>query len=195
MCRVKNIVFSFVASLLFIVTVGLLDLIYKNSHNNVSLAETIKEKIIHKKTTKYKFLDEEIAFYIESLSKDLDLDSDLIVAILMVENETFNPYAMNKNKNGTIDVGLFQINDKYLWATFQYTYWKSDIQLDPFNWKHNTFIAIHHIRYLFDHLHEEDKVIMAYNCGINGVRKDKIPKSTKIYLEKVKSNIEYLKTL
>ena len=195
MCRVKNIIFSFVASLLFIVVVSSLDLIYKSSHDNKGLVETLKERIGYKKTTKYKFLDEEVAFYIESLCEDLDLDSDLVVAILMVENETFNPLAMNKNKNGTVDVGLFQLNDKYLWATFQYTYWKTDVELDPFNWKHNSFIAIHHIRYLFDHLHEEDKVIMGYNCGINGVRKNKIPKSTKIYLEKVHNNLEYLKAL
>ena len=43
--------------------------------------------------------------------------------------------------------------------------------------------------------HEEDKVIMGYNCGINGVKKNKIPKSTKIYLEKVHDNLEYLKAL
>ena len=69
MCRVKNIIFSFVASLLFIVVVSSLDLIYKSSHDNKGLAETLKERIIYKKTTKYKFLNEEVAFYINSARK------------------------------------------------------------------------------------------------------------------------------
>ena len=98
--------------------------------------------------TKYKFLGNEVSAYICELSSELDLDSDLVVAILMTENPEFNPDATHRNENGTIDVGMFQLNDYYLWSTFKKDYWFENIELNPFNWKHNTYVALHHIQFL-----------------------------------------------
>lgn len=142
---------------------------------------------------KYDFIDYKIAVYIESLCEELNVDSDLIFAILMVENPEFNIEAINRNLNNTVDCGLFQLNDKYIWTDFKNRYWIKDIELDPFNWKHNSYLAIHHIKYLQDKLKVTDEIIMAYNCGITAVMKDEIPNSTKMYLAKVKNNIHLLK--
>ena len=143
--------------------------------------------------TKYNFLNGDVAIYIESLCEELNLDSDLVVAILMQENPSFDVNAINKNTNGTIDCGLFQLNDKYLWTVFKKAYWMDDVELDPFNWKHNSFIAIHHINYLAKKLKVVDDVIMAYNCGAGAVMNHKVPQTTKIYLNKVKNNMKLLK--
>ena len=143
--------------------------------------------------TKYKFLSSDVSDYICDLSSQLELDPDLVVAILMVENPEFNKDVAHKNENGTIDVGLFQLNDKYLWSTFKRNYWFSNIELDPFNWKHNTYIAIHHIKFLQTKMKITDDVIMAYNCGEGAVMNGTVPDSTYVYLAKVKNNIWLLK--
>ena len=111
----------------------------------------------------------------------------------MVENPEFNQEAIHRNENGTIDCGLFQLNDRYVWTTFKASYWFDNIELDPFNWKHNAYIAMHHIKALQDQLKLQDEVIMAYNCGIGAVMNETVPAATKVYLAKVKNNIVLLK--
>ena len=71
---------------------------------------------------KYQFLKKEMSDYICALCTEMEIDPDLIVAILMKENPEFDPEATHKNDNGTIDVGMFQLNDRYVWTTFKDTY-------------------------------------------------------------------------
>ena len=144
--------------------------------------------------TKYTFLPEEISNYICGLTDALELDTDLVIAILMKENPKFNPEAIHRNKNGTVDCGLFQLNDRYLWTEYKIKYWYKDLgELDPFNWKHNAYLAIHHIKTLDKQLKSQDEVIMAYNCGKQAVMSNRIPKTTKDYLSAVKNNLILLK--
>ena len=138
---------------------------------------------------KYKFLEPELSDYICELCSNMELDSDLVVARLMVENPEFNPDAIHKNENGTIDCGLWQLNDRYLWTTFKERYWFDNLELDPFNWKHNTYIALHHMKYLQDKFKVQDDAIMAYNCGDGAVMSGNIPDATYSYLIKVKNNL------
>ena len=147
--------------------------------------------------TKYDFMDKRKAVYIESLCKEVSVDSDLVFGHLMKENPTFDEFAINRdNVNGSVDVGLFQLNDYYLWTDFVPRYWIKGVDFNPFNWKHNAYIAVHHIAWLQKNLKVEDDIIMAYNCGLNAVLNDKIPTSTKeVYLVEVKNNINLLKKL
>lgn len=158
-------------------------------HTNFEHTE-IQQEIIE---SKYNFMPAEMSNYIVQLCNELELDSNLVVAILMQENPTFDPEATNKNKNGTMDCGLFQLNDRYIWTDFVPDYWFDiDIEFNPYDWKHNTFLALHHIQYLSDKLKVFDDVICAYNCGIGAVMNGNIPESTKIYLSKVKNNYALL---
>lgn len=143
----------------------------------------------------YPFLKKEISDYICSLSKELQIDSDLVVAHLMVENPTFDPEAIHKNENGTFDCGMFQLSDKWTYITFLPAFWDIDIEFDIFNWKHNTFIACHLIKDLNDSLKVQDDAIMAYNCGIGRVMNNTVPESTKRYLSSVKNNLIMLKNI
>ena len=89
---------------------------------------TIKVMTIHKKhnfdiepteavseIAKYPFLGNELSDYICELCEEMNVDSDLVVAHLMEENPEYNPVAIHRNENGTVDCGLFQLNDKYVW--------------------------------------------------------------------------------
>ena len=142
---------------------------------------------------KYQFLSKQLSDYICDYSSEIDINPNLVVSILMVENPEFNPEATHKNENGTIDCGLFQLNDRYLWTTFKKEYWFDNVELDPFNWKHNAFIAMNHIRSLQNQLKLTDEVIMAYNCGVGAVMNGTVPPATKVYLAKVKNNMVLLK--
>lgn len=141
---------------------------------------------------KYQFLKKELSDYICGLCNEMEIDSNLIVAILMKENPEFDPEATHRNENGTIDVGMFQLNDRYVWTTFKDNYWFDNVELDPFNWKHNTYLAVHHIEYLQKQLKVMDDVIMAYNCGIGAVMNGNIPDRTKSYYANVKLNMKLL---
>jgi|GEM_PF-2661561 len=143
---------------------------------------------------KYQFLPAELSDYIVRMCEELEIDSDLAVAILMQENPEINLDATHRNENGTVDLGLWQLNDKYLYTTFTNSFWKfEDIELNAFDWKHNTFIALHQIEWLQSRLKVFDDVVMAYNCGYGAVMNRKIPDSTKKYLCSVKNNYNLLK--
>ena len=165
----------------------------RKHEKKVAVDFTVQTFVKDEREPRYKFLPAEVSNYICDMSDELGLDSDLTVARLMVENPEFNPEATHRNENGTIDVGLFQLNDYYLWTTFKTRYWFDNIQLDPFNWKHNTYIALHHMKYLDDKFKVQDDAIMAYNCGEGNVMNGTIPESTKVYLAKVKNNLFLLK--
>ena len=154
---------------------------------------TVRTFSVDEREPRYKIMPAEVSNYICDMCDELGMDSDLTVARLMVENPEFNPEATHRNENGTIDVGLFQLNDYYLWTTFKTRYWFDNIQLDPFNWKHNTYIALHHMKYLDDKFKVQDDAIMAYNCGEGNVMNGTIPSSTVVYLAKVKNNLFLLK--
>lgn len=142
---------------------------------------------------KYDFLPKEVSDYICLLGNELEVDTDLAVSILLKENPQLIFDATHKNSNGTIDVGLWQLNDKYLWSRFVPKYWKLESEFDPFNWKMNTFIALHLIADLSKSLKVKNDIIMAYNCGTTAVMTGNIPDSTKAYLASVNMNYAMLK--
>jgi hypothetical protein len=154
---------------------------------------TLPDETVTEEDHRYQFLNKALSDYICDLSSELDINPNLVVAILMAENPEFNQEAIHRNENGTIDCGLFQLNDRYVWTTFKAAYWFNNIELDPFNWKHNAYIAMHHIKALQDQLKLQDEVIMAYNCGIGAVMNETVPAATKVYLAKVKNNMVLLK--
>lgn len=189
------LVFSFLVAIFFY-SLGKEKAENKIVYVDFSTTELKAENLVPK--TKYVFMPDVIAAYIKELSAELDLDTDMCVSILMVENPDFNPDAIHRNDNGTIDVGLWQLNDRYLYTTFQkeyFTFPGLEIEIDPFNWKINTYIALHHIQFLENKLKTFDDVICGYNAGIGNVLNSTIPESTKTYLKNVKTNYFLLKGL
>lgn len=170
-------------------------LIQSTQMKKIVYVDFIAEEIEEFETEhKYQFLPAELSDYIVRMCNELEIDSDLAVAILMQENPEVNFEAMHRNENGTIDLGLWQLNDKYLYTTFSELFWQfEDVELNAFDWKHNTFIALHQIEWLQSRLKVFDDVVMAYNCGIGAVMNRTIPASTKVYLCRVKNNYNLLK--
>ena len=161
----------------------------------VAVDLSLEEPTFDEREPRYKFMPKEFSHYICDMCEGLGDDPDLDVSILMRENPKFDPNAMHINDNGTIDVYLWQMNDRYLWTTFKDRYWKfENVEFNPANWKHSTYVAIHHIHYLKEKLGAEDDIIMAYNCGEDAVMSGKIPLSTlNVYLPEVKNNLYLLR--
>lgn len=153
----------------------------------------VPEAVAEEVKGKYDFLPTEISDYICLLGNQLDVDTDLAVSILLRENPQLITEAVHTNPNGTIDIGLWQLNDRYLWANFVPRYWKLESEFDPFNWKMNTFIALHLLSDLSESLKVKDDVIMAYNCGSAAVMQGNVPDTTISYLAAVNLNYKMLK--
>lgn len=199
----KIIICSIIGTVWTVLTI----LISINSYNNgYNIAQKENTVIVHcdlenteltyeSVDVKYDFLPVELASYIENLAEELELDPDLCVAILMRENPEFNPKAQHVNENGTIDQGMFQLNDRYIWTVFVKNYWDfDDVEFNPYNWKHNTFLALHHLKYLSESFKVMDDIICSYNAGNNAVITGNIPESTFYYLAAVKNNYQLLKS-
>ena len=133
-------------------------------------------------------------YYISNKAEEVGLDPLFPFAILLAENEHQIPFAVsNLNKNQTRDLGLFQINSKYS-DYFAEKYWEEETDFDIMNWQHNSSIAIYYMNDLYKSFDGDiEKAAAAYNCGSSRVKQNKIPESTKLYVEKVKKNYETLK--
>ena len=130
---------------------------------------------------------QEVVEYVRELAVELEVDANLALAILKAENPELLWQHVNVNTNKTADIGLWQLNSRYLWSDFVPRYWNSEIEMfNPYNWKHSTYVAMRHLQYLQAALANFNKVILAYNCGINKVKKGEIPESSKEYLKYVK---------
>jgi len=108
-------------------------------------------------------------------SQSLGLPVNLVIALVITESE-FNENARNRNKNGTSDHGLFQLNS----STF---YWLSSSML--MNPKKNIELGTVFLRDLYDEMGTYEKAIASYNCGPSRVRHDQIPRATREYVKKV----------
>lgn len=132
----------------------------------------LKPRKIENFENKYSdFLDDEKAEYIVNLCEDFKLDTDLVIAILQKENPTLKTDAVSKmNENGSVDLGLFQLNSMslYEWG-FLENWWKEKTmgEFDPANWKHNAYIAIKYIEDLTETFGENNAyhIAAAYNAG------------------------------
>lgn len=170
----------------------------------------IKEKVLDLDgfENKYKvFLkDDEKALYIIDLCEHFNLDPDIAIAILEVENPTVKENAISKpNQNGTVDMGLFQLNNKSLYEKggFLDRWWTSEEDFVATNWKHNAYIAIQYMNLLKNTFGEKNPYWIAagYNAGITKAQAsyleslgkknvdDKLPAITRdVYAPQVENN-------
>ena len=127
--------------------------------------------------------------YLVNLCFDYDVPLRVMEAILTLENPTADPMAISDfNKNGTRDLGLFQLNDGYLYSDFISRYWHGR---EAFQWDnpfHNIYIAVRHVEYLYTLFAEQPtpqsrafSVALAYNCGYGAVVSNKVPAITADY--------------
>lgn len=114
-----------------------------------------------------------------------DIPLSLAFALAYTESH-YNVNAVNKNRNASIDRGLFQLNNR------SFPQLKED---DFFNPAISAKYGMSHLRFCMNIAGNEVAALAMYNAGANKVRADNTPQSTLNYVGKIKSYQEKLDKL
>jgi hypothetical protein len=128
---------------------------------------------------------------IYNMCEFFDLDPYMCLAMVYIENGELREDCVHLNSNKTRDLGLWQLNDKYI-SYFKDKYWDFNFDFDCYNGAHNTYVALKHIKTLHKLLGDWKRVVMAYNCGYTNVERGTIPQSTFEYWDKVEAKAKTL---
>jgi len=107
--------------------------------------------------------------------------------------------ARHRNRDDSYDLGLWQLNENYLWSDFVPHYWHGIAAFDWENPYHNTYIAIRHIKWLYTVIQDNWirkgmpqfpnslywETALAYNAGIARVLNMNIPDVSLDYASRV----------
>jgi hypothetical protein len=117
---------------------------------------------------------------------------DMVCAILEQENDTLKSDAVHVNLDQSRDLGLFQLNDRYLYTDFLPRYWHFEEQFQWDNSYHSAYVAVRHIRWLWDQCpvgvpsqSKAFQVALMYNCGIGAVGRGEVPMRSVAYAMRV----------
>ncbi len=103
----------------------------------------------------------------------------LSLAFALAHTESnFNARAMNRNKNGSIDRGLFQLNS----SSFPKL-----SESDFYNPETSAHYGLSHLRFCLDTAGNEITALAMYNAGTGKVRNDNTPQITLNYISKIQS--------
>jgi hypothetical protein len=131
--------------------------------------------------------------YVIKQCNRLGVPVEVAMAILVEENPGLDFEAVHLNRNGSQDMGLWQLNDRWLWSDFIPRYWN---RMDIFQWNnpfHSTYIAIRHIKWLYSQGFNHWQVILAYNCGYWSLHTGEVPNSSIEYANRVYARIRFTK--
>ena len=95
---------------------------------------------------------------------------------LCAEESAYNPHALNRNKNDTIDRGLFQLNSQ--------TFPKLKVE-DFYNPSVNARYGLAHLRWCLDTAGTELAGLAMYNAGSSRVNSIGTPKKTLDYISRI----------
>lgn len=122
---------------------------------------------------------------VDAIAKESGVPPKLVRSIIQQESE-WDVDNISRNKNGTKDMGLMQLNSRYI-DYYKKLFWKSDKPFNPLSAKDNATIGIRYLAHLIKYYHgNTDLAVQAYNCGPTAVDAGKIPASTIAYLARVK---------
>jgi hypothetical protein len=121
-----------------------------------------------------------LSLHIREACEKEGVSYELAMAILAVENPKRDPAAVNRNANGTMDMGLFQVNS-------------ATINPASYDWRNpydSATVAVLHLAWLQRQGLSRLEVVMAYNCGASAVRRGRVPSAAAAYAVKVMKVLE-----
>lgn len=121
--------------------------------------------------------DRDVATAIMKEAEKNDIPLSLAFALAHTESE-YKTTAVNKNTNGSIDRGLFQLNNKSF----------PDLrEEDFFNPEISAKYGMSHLRFCLDTAGNEIAALAMYNAGTGKVRSNSTPQTTLNYVSKIDS--------
>ncbi len=128
----------------------------------------------------------DLAAHIKKLSEKHNVPLNVIQAIINKESG-WNPNAVGQNSSSS-DLGLMQLNSRYL-DSYVEKYWNHDgIKFDPKNPFHNAELGVAYLQDLHKMVKDNkwwEKTIMAYNIGPTAVNKGLNLEAGKKYLASI----------
>lgn len=113
-----------------------------------------------------------------------DIPLSLAFALCHTESR-FNRYAYNLNANGSVDRGLFQLNDR----TFPRL-----AESDFYTAETSARLGMKHLRFCMNVAGNDLTAVAMYNAGVTRVRNDQTPASTLRYVSRIASYRANLQT-
>ena len=111
-------------------------------------------------------------------SNSLEVDPFLVAAIIKYESG-FNVYAVNENRNGSIDRGLMQLNNQVYGDSLNF--WDIDLNIQ---------LGVNNIKWCLDQSNGNViKALAMYNTGIVRVKGNRVPEMTLDYSWKIISEL------
>jgi hypothetical protein len=130
--------------------------------------------------------------YVVDQCRQVGVPLGVALAILGEENPDLKFNAVHVNENGTRDLGLWQLNERWLERDFLLRHWGRE---ESFRWDnpyHSTYIAVRHIRWLYDRGINHWQVILAYNCGYGALVSNEAPDVSVDYANRVFARVVWL---
>jgi hypothetical protein len=130
--------------------------------------------------------DRELGGLILELAAASDIAPALAFALVWEESRWKVRAVNRKNRNGTVDRGLFQLNS----ASFP------DLaEADFFNPRVNIFYGLTHLRWCLDYGGSEVAALAMYNAGTNRVNTGGTPRTTLDYISRILKNKHRIEAL
>jgi soluble lytic murein transglycosylase-like protein len=101
---------------------------------------------------------------------------------LIAAESGWDPDAVGYNDNGTQDLGLAQLNSRYLDYFARYNDWQ---QVDPFDPDMAIRVACRYLEALYRATGTWEGAVAAYNCGLGRYRTGSIPQRTREHVERI----------
>ncbi len=99
-----------------------------------------------------------------------------LFARLIEKESAYREQAVRKNRNGTFDYGMAQLNSRYL-PDFQW-FDNDGKPFDPMKPEEALPVAARYLRRLYDATGDWWMAVAAYECGLTKVREGRVPDST-----------------
>lgn len=130
--------------------------------------------------------------YVETFSQQYEVPIEIVLAVIEQES-SFNPLAVNYNRNGSMDIGLMQINTKSM-PHFQQVFEQKGIySLDATSPRDNIWMGVAYLAELYETFGNWYDAITAYNAGPTRTRNGRAPEVSLRYAERVLFRAYYIR--
>jgi len=104
-------------------------------------------------------------------------DVPIVIAWRLIKWESnWNEQAWNRNTDGSLDLGIMQLNDR--WCDDFSVRYNDGRKIDPWIWRTSMDVGIEHLARLYSVTGHWPGAVAAYNVGLTRYRKGKLPEKT-----------------
>jgi soluble lytic murein transglycosylase-like protein len=155
---------------------------------HVDSAETVLFKINHARQVQPTyFIPHEYSAMIERVNLETGIPLWIVARIIEWESGWDRSMVNKSNANGSRDLGLMQLNSRYL-DEFSCRF-NSGKKIDPLDPEENVRVGMRYLARLRRNTSSWYEAVWAYNAGLSRVRRREMPPTTRAYLDFVFSDL------